>query len=587
MINEVISLSNYKKPQIEELKSKGYVTYGKNNEGFTELIRLAKDSPTNSAVLHGLDRLVYGKGLAAKNADGQNAAMFAKAMTMIRPKDLRRSVIDSNRMANAAYLVTKVGDSCNIQHIPTQMIAPGIVNAEGDVVSYFYSTELGKKDGKIKEALEYPSFDINPKAKESIKYIKAYSPGSWYFDEPDYQGSIAYMDVEIENGKYHVNNVKTRFSAQTAITLFNGDPGKEKRQGVKNQITKEYSGSEGSSLVVNFVDKDGKAPEFNNFPIRDLHQQQEYISKEATNKILLGHGVIAPMLFGIKDSSGLGNNAEELETSFVLFNNMTIIPKQNIQIEGLEDIFRYYDITLDFYFKSLKPNEFIDDGVGAIQDEQEQALSAVKTPLDEFIELGEDALQDYELLSEAEAVDNELENEIENILLDEFNEKTTLQKIYELATYKLVGQGKATPTRDSSQDNENFAVRYRYKGKDSGKSTRSFCSSMLNANKLYRKEDIVRMEKMKVNPGFGKDGADTYSIWDYKGGGLLSKTHPGGTCKHFWQREIYLKKGSGSNRQANLEKKITVAESNRLGFRPQTNNKKVGTTPHSNYTKRF
>ena len=36
---------------------------------------------------------------------------------------------------------------------------------------------------------------------------------------------------------------------------------------------------------------------------------------------------------------------------------------------------------------------------------------------------------------------------------------------------------------------------------------------MMGANKLYRKEDIVRLDKIAVNPGWGKGGADTYSIW--------------------------------------------------------------------------
>ena len=50
---------------------------------------------------------------------------------------------------------------------------------------------------------------------------------------------------------------------------------------------------------------------------------------------------------------------------------------------------------------------------------------------------------------------------------------------------------------------------------------------MMGAKKMYRKEDILAMGKKAVNPGFGIDGANTYSIWLYKGGPQ---------CFHFWTR---------------------------------------------------
>ena len=39
------------------------------------------------------------------------------------------------------------------------------------------------------------------------------------------------------------------------------------------------------------------------------------------------------------------------------------------------------------------------------------------------------------------------------------------------------------------------------------------------------------MENKPVNPGWGPNGADTYSIWLYKGGG---------NCYHYWTRKTYM-----------------------------------------------
>ena len=61
--------------------------------------------------------------------------------------------------------------------------------------------------------------------------------------------------------------------------------------------------------------------------------------------------------------------------------------------------------------------------------------------------------------------------------------------------------------------------------------SRKFCKAMVRAKKVYRKEDIIRMGKQEVNPGFGVEGDLTYSIWLYKGGAR---------CNHKWFRKTYV-----------------------------------------------
>ncbi len=90
-----------------------------------------------------------------------------------------------------------------------------------------------------------------------------------------------------------------------------------------------------------------------------------------------------------------------------------------------------------------------------------------------------------------------------------------------------------TTSQHDVKDNENFVlVRYRYAGRSAPQ--RDFCKLMMSEKKVYRKEDILQMGYQPVNPGFGPNGDDTYSIWLYKGGA---------NCKHFWSRVVYLRKG--------------------------------------------
>ena len=52
--------------------------------------------------------------------------------------------------------------------------------------------------------------------------------------------------------------------------------------------------------------------------------------------------------------------------------------------------------------------------------------------------------------------------------------------------------------------------------------SREFCKKMVSANRVWRKEDIEAAGGVAVNPGWGPNGSDTYSIWLYQGRGRVT-----------------------------------------------------------------
>jgi hypothetical protein len=52
------------------------------------------------------------------------------------------------------------------------------------------------------------------------------------------------------------------------------------------------------------------------------------------------------MLFGVKDQTGLGNNADEIKTAFQLFDNSVIQPKQEQVIAALDQILAFNNVAL-------------------------------------------------------------------------------------------------------------------------------------------------------------------------------------------------------------------------------------------------
>ena len=193
------------------------------------------------------------------------------------------------------------------------------------------------------------------------------------------------------------------------------------------------------------------------------------------------------------------------------------------------------------------------------------------TELSKFIEeFGEDMSDDWELVEE-EVVDGEHQDfNYEEVLNELANEKI-----------ELASTGRAIPSRKSEQDGiskksyDYFRVRYVYSQDNflTNKSgtKRDFCKKMHAANKLYRKEDIINMGSKAVNPGFGRDGAATYSIWLFKGGPQ---------CFDFWSRRIY-KTVIGESKTTKIEDAdmIGYTKARSEGFTAKKNDKLVATPP--------
>jgi hypothetical protein len=239
---------------------------------------------------------------------------------------------------------------------------------------------------------------------------------------------------------------------------------------------------------------------------------------------MTSHRVVSPILFGIKDNTGFGNNAEELTTAREQLIKYVIEPKQRFIIDGIKQILEYYDINLDLYFKPLQ------EVVVALSEEKK------KTELDLFIDLGE-----VEDLDNWEIVDCE---------------KWTDESI----DIQFASVPDRLPLAPSELDNEVFKVRFQYAGNLNPK--RDFCQKMIGLKGgVFRKEDIDKASERAVNPGWGPKGANTYDILKYKGGG---------DCHHFWQRKVYLKKG---NKNITIEKaQQMIKDLKELGIKTEVPN---------------
>ena len=574
----IVNLSTYTSPQVKEVRGKDFIEYGEDNNYFQYLIDRYNGSPTNNAIINGVSEMIYGKGLDATNSN-KKPNDYAQMMSLFNKDCTRKLCYDLKLMGQCAIQViysknrTKI---VQLEHIPIETLRAEKCNDKGEIEAYYYFSDWSKyKRGN--ELKRIPAFGTSKEGLEII-YIKPYSAGFKYYSNVDYQGGTQYAELEEEISNYHLNNILNGLAPSMLINFNNGTPDPEQREMIERRIYEKFSGSSNAGkFILAFNDNSETAATIDPIQLSDAHNQYQFLSDESSKKIMVAHRVVSPMLFGIKDSTGLGNNADELKTASILFDNLVIKGFQNLLIDHFDQILAYNDISLNLYFKTLQPLEFTD--LENVEDEEtKEEETGVKLSkesnklLEEFIGKGqneEELLEEFDLIDEMD-VDYDLEDELDQ-KIDELNNEVKLARV-----------GKATPYKESEQDGKSkkegkeditYLVRYMYTAYSAGYQTRAgrsreFCVKMMNANKVYRKEDIIALEKVPVNAGFGVNGAATYSIWLYKGGAR---------CSHRWTRKIYARKDGSKS----LGDTISTTKAKSDGFTPQSNPNKVSIAPRN------
>jgi len=370
-----VNLSTYTSPEIKEVSGKDWIEYGLDNNYFQYLIDRYNGSPTNNAAINGISQAIYGKGINATNAN-RKPNEYAQMISLFKKDVVRKLCYDLKLMGQCAMQIiynkgrTKI---VQIEHMPIETLRAEKANEEGEIPAYYYFKDwvnIKRSD----EPLRIPAFGMS-KENIEIYYIKPYKSGFYYYSPVDYQGGLQYAELEEEVSNYHLNNILNGLSPSMLINFNNGTPNQEERQNIETKIAQKFSGSSNAGkFILAFNDNKESQAEITPVQLSDAHNQYQFLSEESTKKIMVAHRIVSPMLLGIKDSTGLGNNAEEIKTASLLMDNTVIRPFQELLIDSFDSILAYNEIALNLYFTTLQPLEFteVDSDIQDKEDIEEE-----------------------------------------------------------------------------------------------------------------------------------------------------------------------------------------------------------------------
>ena len=372
------------------------VQYGVDNNYFNYIIDVNNNSTTCRAITIGISNMIYGKGLAAHDAD-KRPEQYAQMMSLFKKSDLRKFINDYKVLGMAAFqLVYQDGRVKEVHHFPMETLRAEKCNDEGEIEGWYYSNHWDNLKPTEKPE-RIPAFGFGKANGVEMYVLKPYEAGKYYYSSPDWSSAMPYAVLEDEIGDYLINDCINGFSGTKVVNFNNGVPDPEKMQAIKSDVLGKLTGSRGEKVIVAFNNNSESKTTIDDIPLNDAPQHYQYLADECFRKLIVGHRVTSPMLLGIREGNdGLGNNAEEIKNATQLFDNIVIQCFQDQVIECIDAILSINDIALDLYFKTLKPLDFSD--IDIVNEEIIEEETGYELNLKKI-----DGIEAYKTKEEAEA----------------------------------------------------------------------------------------------------------------------------------------------------------------------------------------
>ena len=644
-----INLETSTAPTVQEVRGRDWIEYG--TEDWRNLypqflIDLYYSSSITAAIVNSTAEMIAGEDLIIEDEEDRDLEARVKLQNFMDRANgneslhevIKKLAFDFKLQGAFALNIVWSKDRtqiAEIYHVDVSKLRCARPDEFGKTKGYYISADWSNT--RQNKPYYVPAFNANDRTSANqIMYSGLYSPNMNSYYTPDWVSCSNWALIDGRISEYHLNNISSGFSGSFMINFSNGIPTAEERQQIEQSIVDKFTGQKNAgNFVLTFSDDKTRTPEVQAISPSDLDKQYLALQELLTQNILSGHRVTSPMLMGIKSDTGLGNNADELNSAGNFYHNTVIVGFQDHIVKQLRKIFEINNMNMPVNFVQLKPItlEFTSEDLKGILTEDElreqmglaplnvevredfskvgmidgkpvfstieeaeahaKTLGCVgyhehdldgktsymacegheeATELSKFIEeFGEDEPEGYTLLDE-EIVEDEAED---------FDFEKELNSKYEFAAKvpKNDRDGLSDDDGWSNKVSKFFKVRYKY-DRDSALTNKSgtkreFCRKMMGANKLYKKEDLIALDDKRVNPGFGINGAATYSIWLYKGGPQ---------CFHRFIRKIYVMELEDAWKEKDITqygKLISTAKARSQGFYPKPNDKKVAQAPRT------
>lgn len=339
---------DYVQEAVEKETPKGWVNYGDNNLFPQYLIDLYNTSSVHGSLTMSIAFTIAGKEFST-------ALPIAKREAdRLKIDELRHSTSLDLKLHGGFFweVVWSVDRTtiARINHLPFENCRLAVTNEEDIIPGIYYSKDWSDIRKKKNAPVYIPMFNKSSNEEEpsQVLFMSVMTPGSAYYPKPDYYSALEYIECTRQISHFYNAFLQNGMFPGYMIHFNNGVPDPEEQIMIKNQWEKMSGTQMAGKRIFTFNESQDRAPKVDLIPLDDADKKWTVLSEESRNNIMIGHRVTSPLLFGIRESGGLGSNSDELKQAFKIFKQQVIEPYQRMICDGIEMLFQSMGIVAEF-----------------------------------------------------------------------------------------------------------------------------------------------------------------------------------------------------------------------------------------------
>lgn len=357
----------YELPTFKENRRGEYWEYGtdrpyRNNYPLF-LTKLYNESSKHNTIINTKVSFIVGKGFEIHG--NLNFEERARTEAFLRHPNEEDTMIDllqklaKDKKVYGGFAVNirvnELGKIASVDHVDFGNVRKA---AEGN--RYFYTDNW---DGRVpqnnddwREMEVFPFDDRVLSDKDYIVYYKEYRPDLQVYPLPDYIACVPYLEADAEIANFTLQNIKNNLTSGYVVSFNNGEPTDEEMRNIERRFKDYATGTDNAGKpLLSFTDQNSDHPEITPIPVNGQDERFINLNTQIRQEIYTAHAIVSPMLFGIKDATGLGNNADELRVSAELYQNLHIDPEQMVFNELFNEIVAYNGLPKSLKIQKIEP----------------------------------------------------------------------------------------------------------------------------------------------------------------------------------------------------------------------------------------
>lgn len=359
------SFTAHKPPVFKAERNRDWISFG-DTEGYKNnypqyLIDNYNKASIHNAIINGKINYIEGQGLEVTSYRGAESLAMAKGF-LRNPNSYESSTILNRKFETDLVLFggiygevikSKTGKELSeLAHLPFQNIR---IDKEDEKIFYYTSDWTARRPEDNEDFKTFHEFEGEfESGKEYLISKRIYRAGDSVYPLPDYIAANPIIESEWRIDNFHLNNIKSGFSAGYMVNFYNGEPTEEDQKHIEKKIKEKFTGDENSGeFILNFTDGKDKAADIIAIPSNSHDERFNTLSNWIVDKLVVAHNIPNPLLLGIAIEGKLGGSTE-LPISDFLFRSNYVRNRQKFINDFWNDILMIKGISATV---EIKENE--------------------------------------------------------------------------------------------------------------------------------------------------------------------------------------------------------------------------------------